>query len=292
MFAWGIFSYDFLDIMPVARRAIFASMQDAVIVLNMKQRIVDLNPAAQRILNLDPQRVIGTPASVALTFLPCEPGEIMKSSTILELPIQDKKLTFDVRCSELSTQKNEREGLLIVLHDITEQRRAEEALQAVNKRLDTLRKVDIELASRLDLQYVSIMALNSAMRLSLAQAGLIAMAREKDFEIIYSLGYPLDVSTRIPFTLGVIGRVARTLKPELVPNVQADRDYVPVMPDACAQITIPLISQRRLVGVMNLQKLRSGSVYAGNARNDYAAGGACRGGSGQLLYVSGARKAG
>jgi signal transduction histidine kinase len=250
VFAWGIFSYEFLDIMPVARRAIFASMQDAVLVLDIRQRIADLNPAAQRILELDPQKAIGTPASAVLSVVPCPTDD---KQTTLEIMVLGEPRTFDVRCSDLYTERNQHEGQLVVLHDITELLSAEAELQAVNKRLDTLRKVDIEIASRLDLQYVSIMALDSAMRLSLAQAGLIALAREKDLEIIYSLGYPPDASMRIPLSMGVIGRVVRTLVPELVSDVKADRDYVPVMPNARAQITIPLISQRKLVGVMNLE---------------------------------------
>lgn len=56
---WGFFRYQLLDLLPVAHRAVFESISDAVIVLDANLRIVEHNPAAQELFNLRPNAVIG-----------------------------------------------------------------------------------------------------------------------------------------------------------------------------------------------------------------------------------------
>jgi PAS domain S-box-containing protein len=56
---WGFFRYRLLDLLPVAHRAVFESISDAVIVLDANLRIVEHNPAAQELFNLRSNSVIG-----------------------------------------------------------------------------------------------------------------------------------------------------------------------------------------------------------------------------------------
>src|SRR2546425_675342 len=59
--ASSLFLFRLLDIIPVAREAVFESMSDAVIVLDEQKRIVDLNPAAQRLAHRTASRAVGRP---------------------------------------------------------------------------------------------------------------------------------------------------------------------------------------------------------------------------------------
>jgi len=52
---WNFLRYGFLDLLPVAHRAIVESIADAVIVLDTDLRIVDLNPAAWELFRLKKQ---------------------------------------------------------------------------------------------------------------------------------------------------------------------------------------------------------------------------------------------
>jgi PAS domain S-box-containing protein len=56
---WGILRYRLLDIVPVAHRAVFESISDAVIVLDPSLRIVEVNPAALELFNLQRNSIIG-----------------------------------------------------------------------------------------------------------------------------------------------------------------------------------------------------------------------------------------
>src|SRR5262249_4437766 len=57
--AWGLFRFHLMDLVPVARHTLIAGMSDGVIVLDHRGRIVDLNPAAQKILGVEPPVMIG-----------------------------------------------------------------------------------------------------------------------------------------------------------------------------------------------------------------------------------------
>jgi PAS domain S-box-containing protein len=53
LIVWSIFWYKLLDIMPPAYKGLFESMKNGVVVLDTYERIMDLNPAAERLLDLD-----------------------------------------------------------------------------------------------------------------------------------------------------------------------------------------------------------------------------------------------
>lgn len=54
-FAWAMYRYDLLDLVPIARERVVEEMRDGVIVLDVEDRIVDLNEAALPVLSADEQ---------------------------------------------------------------------------------------------------------------------------------------------------------------------------------------------------------------------------------------------
>jgi len=58
-FFWGLSRLQLLNIMPIALDAILKSMVDGAIVLDTQQRVVELNPAALRIVERKREDVIG-----------------------------------------------------------------------------------------------------------------------------------------------------------------------------------------------------------------------------------------
>lgn len=57
-------------------------------------------------------------------------------------------------------------------------------------------------------------------------------------------------------TVGVIGRVIRTGQPALVPDVQADPDYVEAAPGLRSEICVPLVAADELLGIVNVESDR------------------------------------
>lgn len=123
-----------------------------------------------------------------------------------------------------------------------------------NMRLAILRDIDEELTRHLDLDYVLTMALDTAVRLSVASAGLIGLLQDEHLRLVRDINYNVpDLKDETILTRGVVGRALRERKPQRVLDVSTDPDYLPLLPQTRAQIAIPLLSQDRLVGFLNLE---------------------------------------
>src|SRR5258708_24875679 len=68
--ASSLFRFRLLDLLPVAREAVIESMHDAVIVLDERDRVVDLNPAAQRLAHPSSSEALARPFSPSLVARP------------------------------------------------------------------------------------------------------------------------------------------------------------------------------------------------------------------------------
>ena len=137
---WSILRFRFLDIVPVARNAVIESMSDAVIVLDAQNRLADLNPAAQQLINTTLAAAIGQPVTKILSAQP----KLVESYYLtqeahdeLVLGTEIAPLYFDLHISPLRDRHGSLTGRLIVLHDITERKQAEQALRRAHDELET-----------------------------------------------------------------------------------------------------------------------------------------------------------
>jgi PAS domain S-box-containing protein len=125
---WALFRYRLLEIVPVARDALLESMDDAVIVLDDRHRILDLNPAAARLVGSPASDVIGRPASQCLDGkldLPESAQGAPGTDTEITLVDGGRERHFEVRTAPLQTPGARFWGWLVTLHDISESKRAE-----------------------------------------------------------------------------------------------------------------------------------------------------------------------
>jgi PAS domain-containing protein len=61
--ALGLFRFRLLDLVPVARDNVIEGMRDGVVVADLQGRVVDLNPAARRILGRETSETVGLPVA-------------------------------------------------------------------------------------------------------------------------------------------------------------------------------------------------------------------------------------
>lgn len=135
---WALFRYQLLDIMPVARDAVLESMADGVIVLDTRNRIVDINPAAERMFSLVRAAVVGKPLEVYLVNRPDvweRFAAVSEATAEITLGAEEAERVFDLRISTFY-RKRAPTGRLIVLRDITERQQAAEALQQYAQELE------------------------------------------------------------------------------------------------------------------------------------------------------------
>ena len=132
---WGLFRFQLLDIVPVARDAVVASMKDSVLVLDAQGRIVDLNPAAERALAHTASEIVGQSVAYALSdqsdLVELFEGMTDRHTEITLVPKDappdegESHQTYDLRISPLQDQHGRPTNRLVVLRNITERVRAE-----------------------------------------------------------------------------------------------------------------------------------------------------------------------
>jgi PAS domain S-box-containing protein len=129
--AWALRDFYLFGIVPAARDAVIESLSEALIVLDTRDRVVDLNPAAQRIIGHTAAEVVGQPAEQALSCWP-ELAGLCHAMTEGHAEISGLsggvRRYFDLRISPLHDRASRLSGRLILAHDVTLHRQAAEAL--------------------------------------------------------------------------------------------------------------------------------------------------------------------
>lgn len=137
LFFFALFRLGLLDVMPVARYTLVEEMGDGVLVVDAQNRIVDINPAAERLLSVLGPAPIGKPAIELLDPWPEIQehfrGEV-ESRQQITLPAAPHT-TLDLRISELRSSRDTLKGRLITMRDISDRVRIEEELRRANRRL-------------------------------------------------------------------------------------------------------------------------------------------------------------
>ncbi len=147
IWAWGIFGFRLLDLAPVAREAVLEAMRDGVLTLDTQDRIVGMNPAAARMIGVTNHQAVGQSAAQVLGLqfdvLRQHPSD---GETQTELMVGEGAVRRDIqlRMSQITDRQARTLGRLIMLRDITEHRRAEQALQDSEERFRRLAEAAFE----------------------------------------------------------------------------------------------------------------------------------------------------
>jgi PAS domain S-box-containing protein len=135
-FRWGLG-----DITPVAHKAIMESMIDGVIVIDLQNRIVELNAAAQNSTGIQPSTAIGKPIHQVWPGWPedLKPPYI-GAAWLKEIGIKrnGQEKIFDFHLSHLKGNDGQLIGYVIVLHDMTEIKKADENLRKAHDKMEQM----------------------------------------------------------------------------------------------------------------------------------------------------------
>ncbi len=141
---WALFRLRLLDIVPIARDVVIENLRDSVIVLDLQGRIVDLNPAAWAMLGEATRPLIGRPLPQALPDVAehlAPAGQARAEMTIGE---GSRRSDLELHISPLSDRRGQVIGHVIVLHDITHIRQADQALRDSEGRYRSLLEATFE----------------------------------------------------------------------------------------------------------------------------------------------------
>lgn len=120
-----------LDLLPIARDAVVESMADGVIMLDRHDRIVDMNPAARRLLGISAAEGEGRPLGEVLPgWCPVNGKPARAGETRQEMSLDSAgQARVEVRVAPLEDPSRSVRGRLVLLHDVSEVRRMEAELR-------------------------------------------------------------------------------------------------------------------------------------------------------------------
>jgi len=146
LLVWNLFRGGLLDLLPIAGENILQSLENAVLVLDHKNRIVFANQAFEFYTKLDTTNVIGAKIDNAISNWPSLINLVKSESTAhheIELKLDSEySLYFDVRFSNIKNNKGELAGRTFVLEEITERKQSERRLTAESDEENPERSAD------------------------------------------------------------------------------------------------------------------------------------------------------
>jgi signal transduction histidine kinase len=127
---WGIFRFRLLDLVPIARSSVLATIQDGVVVLDAYRRVVDLNPAGERALGVPSTQAVGQRVEALLAGEPA-PGQAGGPGLPEELAHGGRH--YEVTTTPLQDRDGRETGRVVMLRDVTERRQAHQRLARLDE---------------------------------------------------------------------------------------------------------------------------------------------------------------
>jgi PAS domain S-box-containing protein len=182
IFAYGLFRYRLLELLPIARKTVMDEMDEGIITLDENARVVDVNPAAADLFDTTPDEAVGTPGEAFFADYPEMVerfGDTVATETEISVTKDGEQRYFDLTITPISPGSNVVEGRSIVLRDITERVEREQELDLLKQVLSRVLRHNI----RNDVTVVTGYAEELAAEASGEQAALAETIIEKGDDI-------------------------------------------------------------------------------------------------------------
>lgn len=147
----GVLGLRLFDLIPIARHTVLEYIPEMVFVLDIHDRVLDANSAAQKMLKKSLDEIIGKDPLEVFSVWPQLINRFLTSNEAheeIQIP-GDPPRTLDLTVSALYNQFDQLDGRVIVAHDVTERKWLENDLKYANEvlsnQLDEINKLRDEL---------------------------------------------------------------------------------------------------------------------------------------------------
>jgi signal transduction histidine kinase len=265
--AIGVLRYRLFDIVPVDRRTVMDSMREGMVVLDLFNRVVDINAAAGRILQVAFPEAVGSMVTEILTDVAII-RQIHRVSGEEELEIEmtvgdgQERRYYEVRLSPLYNRRRKLRGRLLVFHNATRQKTAEAALLTQKLLFENLVAVARATSERPTLEATLQNALDVAVKLTRAEFGSLFVLSDNNTVTHGILSRPdmhphkqQELGHRV-MDQGLAGWVVRNREAALIQETVTDERWItfPDAPyDAHSVLAVPIVSGKTVLGILTLQ---------------------------------------
>ncbi len=201
-------------------------------------------------------------------------AEILNSKQFISAPLhgQDRiagVVIVDNASIDTPLTKTHQEALEVITHSVGIalqnaglHRKTVLDLAGNMREMHILRQIDRELNDTIDLNHVFEMTLDWTLRFTSAQAASLALYDQDTdqlrFLVEYGYEFPSEQLQQIrqEYGAGITHRVARSGRPEVVPDVAMDKDFVRLSASTRSQLSMPVLREDRVVAVITLESKR------------------------------------
>lgn len=138
LMAWAIFRYKMFDLVPLARATVIETMDAGMMVLDLQGRILDINPAFEKIMGTSAKQACGRESSEICRGIPgfatvC--ADRNAAHTEFSIPTDDGAKIYEAHFSPLTDSRGSLMGWLAVVYEITEKKKAQQRYLEQQRRL-------------------------------------------------------------------------------------------------------------------------------------------------------------
>ncbi|HWZ89342.1 MAG TPA: ATP-binding protein, partial [Polyangiaceae bacterium] len=181
---WALTRYQLFDLVPIARDAVIESLPDPIFVLDSKDRLLDLNPAARALLSEVPPKLGEAAAKALPAWLVEGLANANGAQDSHQIRRDDGKASYELSEATLRGSDGSLRGRALILRDDTERSRARELL----------RKAHGELEVRVVERTAELETVNASLRKQVEEtraAQAAAQGSERKFRAIFDGAYEL-----------------------------------------------------------------------------------------------------
>ena len=269
LLVYSIYRYKLMDIAPIARDMVVESMREGWMVLDLSNRIVDLNPAAEALLGVTREETFGKPAEDFLqNLLKLDQEPSMRETELRgSVNVNGELRYLSVRILPLIHTHEQQVGKVVLWRDIAEHKRADNARQLARDEMFVLLHSISDTAFRTvnqnDFLTESISQIVYAFH---SQAGLIylledvgSQAGAPKFYLAAHHGVArkeLGHLSAAPAVTRVVTHIIEQQEPFFAPDISTDARFPPAMQQSGnkSMLMLPLMAGEQVLGVIGLVK--------------------------------------
>ncbi|MFW6237735.1 MAG: histidine kinase N-terminal 7TM domain-containing protein [Halanaerobiales bacterium] len=143
--ARGIFHFRLFELVPVARTTVIEKMEVGIVVLDMRDRVIDINLEARKMLGIDGD--IKVDRGPGLKEISVELQKFVSSSreqgtfqTEMEIEAETGEHFFEVYVSPIRDEKNDLIARALMINDITELKEARQEINAQREEMAVMKE--------------------------------------------------------------------------------------------------------------------------------------------------------
>lgn len=263
LIVWVLYYHRFLDIIPIARDTTIENMRDGIIVVDLKDRIVDLNPAAEQIIQSSLNDVVGKPSSQALTDISdwiSQSKEKVTPVKVVDIGEGKNKKIFVLNLFPLTDAQGTLIGHTIVFHNNTETHVLNKNIKDQADRLAVLYEIGKAITSTLEIDALLELIYTQLSQVIPSDAYFVALylpdEHMLDIRILIDQGkrYPAE---KINASEGLSSWIVNNRKPLLIQDLRKEINHLPVKPVMVGEkklsrswLGVPMMIEAELIGLL------------------------------------------